>query len=218
MQPPSEENSTWQQPSSQPSSGAYSSPAPQSSPVVTMASEPLHGEPEIGTSQGPAQPSESPTSLPADETPVRWQAKEYIHREKSTIWFIVFGLVVAILMALAIFVMSSLTFAILIPVMAAALVVYTYRPPRTLEYTLSRKGLYVNDHLYQFSEFKSFGVVNGDDEYSVRLIPIKRFQPAVSVYFPEEAGEAIVDMLGARLPMEELHLDLIDRLIRKLRL
>jgi hypothetical protein len=41
--------------------------------------------------------------------------------------------------------------------------------------------------------------------------------PAVSMYFAEEDGEKIVDILGARLPMEELHLDAIDRLMRRLR-
>jgi hypothetical protein len=38
------------------------------------------------------------------------------------------------------------------------------------------------------------------------------------VYFPEEAGEKIVDILGQRLPMETLKLDMIDILVRKLRL
>jgi len=50
------------------------------------------------------------------------------------------------------------------------------------------------------------------------LLPTKRFQPGVSVYFPEEAGEAIVDMLGVRLPMQELHLDAVDKIVRKLRI
>ena len=102
--------------------------------------------------------------------------------------------------------------------MAAALLVYVHRPPRVLDYTLSRQGLHVNDHLYTFSEFKGFGVIHDGQEYSVMLIPIKRFHQGVSVYFPEEAGEAIVDMLGARLPMQQLHLDFVDRILRKLRI
>jgi len=50
------------------------------------------------------------------------------------------------------------------------------------------------------------------------LIPTKRFAPGVSVYFPDDAGEKIVDILGQRLPMEELKLDVIDIVVRKLRL
>jgi hypothetical protein len=114
--------------------------------------------------------------------------------------------------------MQSITFAILVPVMAAALIVYSRRPPRVLDYTLSRQGLHVNDRLYSFAEFKGFGVIHDGDEYSIMLIPTKRFKPGVYVYFPEDAGEAIVDMLAARLPMQELHMDLVDRVIRKLRI
>jgi hypothetical protein len=96
--------------------------------------------------------------------------------------------------------------------------VYVNRPPRVIDYTLSRKGLHINDRLYPFAEFKGFGVIHDGKEYSVLLLPVKRFKPGVSVYFPEAAGEAIVDMLGARLPMQELHLDIVDQIIRKLRI
>lgn len=150
--------------------------------------------------------------------PIHWQANEYIHHEKSPVWFIVFGLVIVVLTGLAFFVLSSITFAILVPIMGAALLVYTKRPPRILDYTLSSKGLYINDQLYAFADYKGFGVVKDGLEYSALLIPVKRFKLGVSVYFPEELGEEIVDMLGARLPMRDLSLDLVDRITRKLRI
>lgn len=153
-----------------------------------------------------------------DEDVIRWQATEYIHHDKSPAWFAGLGMVTIAFIAIAIFLVKSITFAILIPVMAATLVVYAYRPPRVLDYTLSRHGLHTNDRLYSFGEFKSFAVMHGEEQYSILLIPTKRFQPGVSVYFPEEAGEAIVDMLAARLPMEERDIDFVDRLIRHLRI
>jgi hypothetical protein len=197
---PNQDNDTWQPPSE-----------PDQTPQV--ASPANHPTEEL-PSPAPAD-ADKPS---ASDEPVHWQAQEYVHYEKKAPWFLGFGVVVAVLMAAAIFLMQSLTFAILIPVMAAALLVYTYRPPRVLDYTLSRQGLHVNDHLYSFNEFKGFGVIHDGDEYSIMLIPIKRFRPGVSVYFPEEAGEAIVDMLGARLPMQEHHLDIVDQIIKKLRI
>lgn len=232
---PKTPNENWQQPPEQSTGAPYQAtgqPADQpKAPVVTMSADP---SPEAAPVQAtptqealpaaepaPATPEADPAAPQApvpEETPVYWQAKEYIHHEKNALWFIVFAVVVLGLMALAIFLMNSISFAILIPVMAIALLVYSHRPPRVLDYTLSKQGLHVNDHLYPFADFKGFGVIRDGEEYSVMLIPIKRFRPGVSVYFPEEAGEAIVDMLGARLPMEELHLDLVDQLIRKLRI
>lgn len=158
------------------------------------------------------------TGREGEDEAVRWQASEYIQREKSPLWYGLFGLMTIVLMVLAIFVVNSWTFAILVPIMAAALMVYSLRPPNTINYTLSRKGLHVNDTLYHFDDFKEFGLVHGDDEYSILMVPRKRFSPGVTIYFPEEAGEAIVDMLAARLPMHEIRLDPLDRLIRFLKI
>lgn len=199
-------------------------PQSQKQPVVTLtpdqpvATAPTQQSPQLSEESIGGDTAVSDSASAVTDEPVRWQAHEYIHREKGALWFIIFALVVIGLIAGAIFVIQSITFAILVPVMATALIVYSRRPPRLLDYTLSRQGLHINDRLYPFSDFKSFGVVHDGEEYSVMLIPIRRFHTGVSVYFPEESGEAIVDMLGARLPMEQLHLDAIDTIIRKLRI
>ena len=156
---------------------------------------------------------------PADAEPVHWSASEYIHHDKNPLWFVSFIAVILILIAIDLFLIKSYTFSVLVVVMAIALVLYSRRPPRTIDYTLSgNQGLYVGEKLYHFNEFKSFGLLHDNEHYSIMLIPIKRFSPGISVYFPEEAGEKIVDILGARLPMEDLKLDLIDTLVHKLRL
>ncbi|MFZ1301252.1 MAG: hypothetical protein WAQ27_01575, partial [Candidatus Microsaccharimonas sp.] len=79
---------------------------------------------------------------------LRWQATEYIHHERTALWYVILGVVVVAFIALALLVFHSITFAILIPVMLVALVVYIRRPPSLLNYILSRKGLHINDHLY----------------------------------------------------------------------
>ncbi len=207
---PNQDPTDWQQPTEQPSQAPYAAMTDeaQSGPLVTLSHD------ETPTSDTSEPPQESAT----EQQPVRWQATEYLHHDKTTLWFILFGVVVVAFILIAIFLIQSITFAVLVPVMAAALVVYSYRPPRVIDYTLSRQGLHINDRLYSFGEFKSFGVIRDDGEYSIMLIPTKRFRPGVTVYFPEEAGEAIVDMLGVRLPMQELKLDVIDKLTRKLRM
>ena len=155
---------------------------------------------------------------PAD-TPVTWTAQEYVHIDKSPMWFVVFVMIVLGLIALDIFLLKSYTFSALVVVMAVAVIIYTRRPPRTLTYALSaQQGLYVGERLYIFDEFKSFGLIKDGEHNSIMLMPRKRFSAGVSVYFPEDAGEEIVDILGQRLPMEELKLDVIDIVVRKLRL
>ena len=154
----------------------------------------------------------------SDEALVRWQSSEYLHHDQTKLWYIILAAVTIVLIVLAIVLMDSYTFALLIPVMAVTLVIYTRRPPAINDYTLSRKGLHINDKLFPYSQFRSFSVVAHNGANAAVLVPRKRFQIAQTVYFPEEVGEAVVDMLAARLPMKEGGLDAIDKLLAKLHL
>ena len=155
------------------------------------------------------------TDLPESQ-PIQWQAPEYVQEPRSPWWFIGFWIVAAVLMAVAAFVMRSWSFAILVPAMAAALMIYSHRPPRMLSYVLSTKGIYINEKLHPIAEFRSFGIMRDESIPSLMLIPVKRFRPGLTVHFPVETGEAIVDLLGRHIPMQELKLDVFDHLIRKL--
>lgn len=171
-----------------------------------------------GESQGVGEEGAGqPLQLPAIE-PVQWQAMEYVQYAKQPLWYVGFGVVVVILMVLAVWLMQAWTFAILILVMAVALLLYSHRPPRELNYILSEKGLYINDQLHPIGDFKAFGVIQGGESPSFMLIPIKRFRPGLSVYFPAEVGERAVDLLGAYLPMQDLKLDFFDKIVQKLRI
>ncbi len=196
----------------------YFSPAsPVEAPMPpTDESQPNASASETVPQETPeAAPVASSVELPQQE-PIQWQAPEYIHHEKNPLWFVVFGVVVVALTVVAIFLIKSWTFVILIPVMAAALIAYSHRPPRVMDYVLSGKGLYINDTLHPFAEFKGFGVIQDQTEYSLVFIPVRRFRPSLTVYFPEEKGEAVVDFLGVRLPMQPLKLDAFDKIVRML--
>lgn len=154
-----------------------------------------------------------------DDAPISWTANEYIDVQKGWLWYVLLVIIALGLAAAGFFLMNAITFSVLVVVMAVAVIVFSRRPARTIAYTLSGdQGLYIGEKLYHFGDFKAFGLLHEDGHNSIMLIPVKRFSPAVSVYFPEDAGEAIVDMLGARLPMRELKLDMMDKLIRRLRL
>lgn len=148
---------------------------------------------------------------------VNWEAREYIAREKNAVWYVCFAVVVIGLCVGAIF-LQQITFLILIIVASIALVVYSVRPPRVLHYSLSSKGLSEGNNLYTFDSFKSFGVLQEENHYSIVLIPKKRFATSVVVYFPETSGEEIVDIFGAHLPMEPVKLDVLDKIVRLLRI
>jgi len=186
---------------------------------VTDIQQTVESEPEEAEEpETPPSPSEQ-FKAKSDDDPVTWTASDYIHLEKNGLWYLIFALVVIGLITLDIFVIRAYTFSALVIVMAIALIVYSRRPPRTMQYALSgQQGLYVGEKLYSFADFKAFGLIQDGEHHSIMLIPTKRFSPGVSVYFPDEVGEKIVDILGARLPMRPLKLDAIDLIVRQLRL
>lgn len=153
----------------------------------------------------------------ASKTIVNWEAREYVERKKNAGWYVGLALITIALLALAIL-LQYWSFIVLIVVAVVALLMYTSRPPRMLHYSLSSKGLSEGNTLYTFDQFKAFGILNEENHYSIILTPKGRFSARVVVYFPETEGEQIVDIFGERLPMEEVHLDMIDRLVRWLRI
>jgi len=205
MNPDQKEN-YWQKESPE-TLGTHATPLPETpAPVAPEVTE-------------DSEPTPAPTVPEVETPPVTWTAHEYIHPDKGGLWYVIFAIIVISLVALDIVIFHVYTLSLLVIVIAIALIVYSRRPPREIQYALSGKqGLYIGERLYNFADYKAFGLIQDGDHHSIMLIPVKRFAPGVSVYFPEEAGERIVDILGARLPMENLKLDVIDVIVRQLRL
>lgn len=121
------------------------------------------------------------------------------------------------LLALAIFVMQSLTFAILIVVSAVALLVYRKRSASVINYSLSQDGVSIDGVLYTLDKYKAFGVIeNLNGSFRVILLPIKRIAPPLEIDFLEEHGEKIVDFFGARLPMKDVKTNFIDGIVQRI--
>ena len=150
--------------------------------------------------------------------PIAWNAPEGVRVQRGAVWYVLFAIVLAGLMALAILVFQNWTFAILLPIMAVALFILSNKNPQTINYAISPKGIYIADTLHDFSEFRAFGLLHENNQHSILLLPVKRFSPGLTIYFSEAEGEKIVDMLGARLPMQEIKPDALEKFIRLIKL
>lgn len=147
---------------------------------------------------------------------VSWEAPEYIHHQKSVLWFVGYAVFMLALLAVAYYVTSSWAFIILVVVMAIALGVFAVRQPRTLHYVLTQDGVQVEKSFYHYNDFRAFGVLAEDQLSSITLIPIKRFMPGIVLYFMNQDGEQVVDVLGSRLPMQKMEPDFVDRFMRRI--
>jgi len=152
-----------------------------------------------------------------DQQVITWEAEEYLVREHNLGWY--FGLLIITtgLVALAVW-LRWWTFLILIVLSVVAILVTSLRPPRKINYTLNQDGLTEGKLIHRYEDYRAFGIMKEGSHYSAVLIPKKRFSINVKVYFPTGSGEAIVDALGARLPMEEVKLDFLDKIVNFLRI
>ena len=148
---------------------------------------------------------------------VEWDAEEYIVQEHNTLWFILLAIITVVLCGLSIW-LGNWTFLAVVIVSVAAILVRIFMPPRKIHYSMSDVDLLEDKTLHKFSDFKSFAILKEGAHYSAILIPKKRLALQVKVYFPEKNGEAIVDMLGAKLPMTEPKLDFLDKIVKFLRI
>ena len=148
---------------------------------------------------------------------VKWEAEEYITHDKNAGWYIGLAIVGLALVALSVW-LQWWTFTALIVLCVISLLIYVLRPPRKIKYSVDAKGLTEGEKTYYFDDYRAFGILQDDTNFAIVMMPRKRFSPAVTVYFPQEKGEEIVDVFGAKLQMEEVKLDLIDKIVRKLRI
>lgn len=148
---------------------------------------------------------------------ISWEAEEYIVQSHNTIWYIGLFVTTVALCVLAFF-LQWWTFLILVVLSAITILISTLRPPRRIKYSLNQDGLTEGNSLHKYEDFRAFGILKENSNFSAVLIPKKRFALSVKVYFPGNSGEAIVDVLGARLPMEEVKMDFLDRIVNFLRI
>jgi hypothetical protein len=149
-------------------------------------------------------------------TTLTWEASEYIHTDKGTMWLVSLGVIVAVVAGIAIW-LQAWTFLVLVIAMGSAVGVFAFRPPHVLRYTLDDGGIHIGDKTYHYSDFHSFGILQDGAFFTMTFIPVKRFAPALSIYFSEQQGEDIVDIVSDHLPMVHLQFDILDRVMRRLR-
>lgn len=146
----------------------------------------------------------------------RWEASEYVHHHKSPLWYGVAGLIVLLLCAVAVWLHLWLEIGVFI-VAGVAVIVYARKPPRTLTYELSDTGIHIDGKVYQFDEFRSFGVVEDTEWHSIDLEPVKRLSPRLVLLFDDEDVNEIVGHLDQFLPREDHQPDLVERITRYVR-
>lgn len=146
-----------------------------------------------------------------------WTASEFIEHQKPSGWYATVFVATAVVSLALYFLVRDVVTVVVVAVAAIMFAIVGARKPRALSYVISQSGLQIGDKLFTFEDFKSFSVIEEGAIDSIHLIPLKRLVPPLTLYFPPEQEDQIVDTLSAYLPYEERKHDPIDRLMKRVR-
>jgi hypothetical protein len=162
-------------------------------------------------------PRAKSVSKPSRSSTFSWTASEFVEHTKNLGWYVGLIMVAIILAALVFIITRDKISTGMVIIAALALGIFATRKPRTLEYRLDDTGLTIGTKFYSYEGFKSFSVIDEGPVHSVFLMPMKRFMPGLSLYYDQKDQQKIADILAQRLPLEDRHVDTIDRFMHRIR-
>lgn len=211
MNPNEQQPEQPQQQPPQPAPAApTTAPAPQTPPDVAQYKE-------TASSFSAQDPVDEPLQGEAPDEHIEWQASEYMHHEKNFMWFLIFFVCTAAVVAIMYLILRDILSVIVIALMSIALAVFANRPPRTLSYAVNQNGLTIGEKKYSFDSFRSFSVMDEGSMESIVVDPIQKFMPPITIYCDPQDMERIVDVLTYYLPHEDKAPDWVDRFAKRIR-
>lgn len=167
----------------------------------------FHNEGAAPASYPPIDPGEA----------IAWTASEYVSHAKSTVWYIQLSLITAVAMGIGYLITRDPVVVGTLAVVAIIFGVAAARKPRVLNYGLDARGIQIGQKIYPYGLFKSFSVIQEGPIRSIFLMPLKRFNPPMSLYYPPEGEQRIIQTISNHLAQEAREQDAIDRFMHKIR-
>lgn len=186
-------------------------------PVVSDVPAPADGaapasDQPADTGDGQAYQEDMP---PADV--ISWTASEFIAHQKTPGWY---GLLILASLAGAgiVYLLTRDIISSSVVVVAGVFFgVFAARQPRELQYSLDGRGVQIGAKYYSLTGFRSFSVVPEGAFTSVILMPLKRFAPLTTIYFPPQDESRIVSILSGSLPFEDYRHDAVEQFLHRIR-
>lgn len=147
-----------------------------------------------------------------------WESSEYIFHERSSLWYVGFGLITLLAVVLVYFLSGrSIWASTMVVVMGVTVIVFSRNHPSMRRYTISTDGISVGDKHFDYEQFKSFSIIQEGKLLSVALNPVNRFMPPVSMYVPMDNGDQILGLLSEYLPHLEKEQTVVDQALARLK-
>ncbi|MEX0916923.1 MAG: hypothetical protein WDZ90_00120 [Candidatus Paceibacterota bacterium] len=134
--------------------------------------------------------------------PLKWKAPEYEHRDKTSDWFWVLG-IIAVSGAVAAVLFGNVLFGALILIGAFVLAIFAAKKPETVEFEINERGVRIGKKLYPYSTLDHFGIVENANTPKLYLQSTKMLAPHMVILLEGVSEKDVRDRLSKKLPEED---------------
>ncbi|MCA9356842.1 hypothetical protein H6784_03590 [Candidatus Nomurabacteria bacterium] len=147
---------------------------------------------------------------------ISWEAPEHHHVEKGNDWFFALAIII-VAMVVAAILFDNVLFALLIGLAGGALAVSAAKRPSIVPYSVSVRGVKIEDRLHPFSTLDSY-YIDEDNPHGPQLLikSNKKLMPLLVMSIPKENIDDIETILKEKLQEEELNESLLIKVLELL--
>ncbi len=148
---------------------------------------------------------------------ISWQALEYPEYKKNPFWFVLFGLVVALLVLFGIYT-DSWTTAILFLLCGIIGIVYSSQKPKTVNIALNATGVRINSLFYSHKTIKKFWIIYNPEVKTLYLETTAYLDRIIRIELANQDPVEIKNFLSQYLEEDLEHEETFsDRIARKMK-
>lgn len=164
------------------------------------------------------QPKNQPESGPEmiGQPLFSWQAPEFIHYEKSVLWYLTV-IIIALLVIIASIYFKQWILILVIVMFAIVLIQYARRKPKVKDYSIYDNAVKAAGKIYPFKQLKSFWFIESKDELSLNFEPLKKLSPVITMPLSDIKISDLKSILTKYLPEQKRTEGLIDRTSKRLK-
>lgn len=133
---------------------------------------------------------------------LEWEAPEYIVYKKTTVWYIGFGVFLALLLFSA-FVMQSFLTGVIFFLSGVLIYFHSERPPKVISYDIRTTGIKIGTRVYLYRELAGFNIVERGTDIYLLLKSKRLLMPLIHLPLPENINhEEVIEVIANHLPQD----------------
>lgn len=144
---------------------------------------------------------------------ISWEAPEHHHVEKGNDWYFALAIIVVALVIVALL-LGDVLFAVLLGLAGGVLAVAAAKRPSVVPFSISVRGVKIEDKLHAYSTIDSFHIDEEDPRGPQLFLKSKqKFMPLIIMPIPADHVDDIEAILKERVDEEELEEPIFEKVL-----